>query len=87
MVTFFLRVCHLFMKQETNQPKKWKMAILVWLAIYPTITALFLMFGEQLARIKPLPLQTLVTTGIVVPLLTFQVIPLLQKLLSRWLSK
>jgi antibiotic biosynthesis monooxygenase (ABM) superfamily enzyme len=63
------------------------MAILVWLAIYPTITVLFLIFGEQLARIKPLPLQTLVTTGIVVPLMTFQVIPLLQKLLSRWLAK
>jgi antibiotic biosynthesis monooxygenase (ABM) superfamily enzyme len=75
------------MNHQTNQPKRWKMAILVWLAIYPTITVLFLIFGEQLARIKPLPLQTLVTTGIVVPLLTFQIIPLLQKLLSRWLAK
>jgi antibiotic biosynthesis monooxygenase (ABM) superfamily enzyme len=75
------------MNQQTNQPKRWKMAILVWLAIYPTITVLFLIFGEHLARIKPLPLQTLVTTGIVVPLMTFQVIPLLQKLLSRWLAK
>jgi antibiotic biosynthesis monooxygenase (ABM) superfamily enzyme len=75
------------MNQQSNQPKKWKMAILVWLAIYPTITVLFLIFGEQLARIKPLPLQTLVTTGIVVPLLTFSFIPLLQKLLSRWLAK
>jgi antibiotic biosynthesis monooxygenase (ABM) superfamily enzyme len=70
-----------------KHPKKWKMAVLVWIALYPTITILFLIFGEQLARIRPLPLQTLVTTGIVVPLLTFTVIPRLQKLLSKWLAK
>lgn len=63
------------------------MAILVWIAIYPTITLLFLIFGDQLARIQPLPLQTLVTTGIIVPLLTFTVIPPLQKLLGKWLAK
>ena len=70
-----------------KQPKKWKMAILVWIALYPTITILFLIFGDQLARIQPLPLQTLVTTGIVVPLLTFTLIPPLQKLLAKWLAK
>lgn len=63
------------------------MAVLVWIALYPTITILFLIFGEQLARIQPLPLQTLVTTGIVVPLLTFTLIPPLQKLLAKWLAK
>ena len=75
------------MKDNTNQPKKWKMAVLVWIALYPTITIIFALFGEQLARIKPLALQTLVTTGIVVPLLTFSIIPPLQKLLSKWLSR
>ncbi len=63
------------------------MAILVWIALYPTITILFLIFGDWLARIQPLPLQTLVSTGIVVPLLTFTVIPPLQKLLGKWLAK
>lgn len=63
------------------------MAVLVWIGLYPTITTLFAIFGDQLARIKPLALQTLVTTGIVVPLLTFSIIPPLQKLLSKWLSR
>lgn len=50
---------------------KWKMAIIVWIAIYPTITILYLIFGELFARITPMPIQTLVTTAIVVPLWYF----------------
>jgi antibiotic biosynthesis monooxygenase (ABM) superfamily enzyme len=68
-------------------PKKWKMAILIWLAIYPLITLLFAFGGEYLILINPLPLRTLVITAIAVPIMVFICIPLLQKLLKNWISK
>lgn len=68
-------------------PKKWKMAILIWLAIYPLITLLFALLGEHLIQINPLPLRTLIITLIAVPIMVFILIPTLQKLLHNWLTK
>ena len=68
-------------------PKKWKMAILIWIAIYPTVTLIALFFGEQVEKINPLPLRTLATSLIVVPIAVYALVPMLQKLLSGWLSK
>lgn len=68
-------------------PKKWKMAIVIWLAIYPLITTIFALLGKQLMLINPLPLRTLIITIIAVPIMVFILIPTLQKLLRNWLSK
>ncbi len=68
-------------------PKKWKMAIVIWLAIYPLITTIFALLGKQLMLINPLPLRTLIITVIAVPIMVFILIPTLQKLLRNWLSK
>jgi len=68
-------------------PKKWKMAIVIWLAIYPLITSIFALLGKQLILIEPLPLRTLIITIIAVPIMVFILIPTLQKLLRNWLSK
>jgi antibiotic biosynthesis monooxygenase (ABM) superfamily enzyme len=71
----------------SKPPKKWKMAILIWIAIYPTVTLIATLFGNHLEKIKPLPLQTLVSTLIVVPIAVFAVVPAMQKVLNSWLSK
>ena len=71
----------------TKPPKKWKMAILIWIAIYPTVTLIALFFGEQVEKINPLPLRTLATSLVVVPIAVYALVPTLQKLLSGWLSK
>lgn len=68
-------------------PKRWKTAIVIWIAIYPTITLLFFFFGKNFAAINPLPLRTLVITAVVVPLMVYLVIPLVQRLLVKWLQK
>lgn len=68
-------------------PKKWKMAIVIWLAIYPLITLIFVIIGKQLILIDPLPLRTLIITLIAVPIMVFILIPTLQKLLHNWLIK
>jgi antibiotic biosynthesis monooxygenase (ABM) superfamily enzyme len=70
-----------------NPPKKWKTAVLIWIAIYPTITLFFALFGEMLLKINPLPLRTLFITIIVVPLMVFVIIPLLQRVMIKWLQK
>lgn len=67
-------------------PPKWKIAVLIWLAIYPSITLLFLLVGKQLWLI-PLPLRTLTITLILVPLMVFVLLPALQKLFSGWLQR
>lgn len=70
----------------SKAPKKWKMAILVWIAIYPTITLLFAVFGKHFDAITPLPLRTLVVTLIVVPFMVFSIMPLLQRALNNWMN-
>jgi antibiotic biosynthesis monooxygenase (ABM) superfamily enzyme len=68
-------------------PKKWKMAVLIWLAIYPLITLIFATLGKQLILIEPLPVRTFIITIIAVPTMVFVLIPLLQRLLNNWLLK
>jgi antibiotic biosynthesis monooxygenase (ABM) superfamily enzyme len=70
-----------------HTPKKWKMAVLVWIAIYPTITLLFITLGNKFAQIAFLPLRTFVITLIVVPLMVFVITPFLQHLMAGWLKK
>jgi antibiotic biosynthesis monooxygenase (ABM) superfamily enzyme len=67
-------------------PPKWKTAVLIWVAIYPSITTLFLVFGDQLLLLPP-ALRTLVLTLILVPLMVFVLLPALQKLFARWLYR
>lgn len=69
-----------------KQPPKWKFAIMVWLAIYPTITLVSFLIGD-IIKSWPLPFKTLLMTGILVPLMVFVLLPLLRKLLGKWLHK
>jgi antibiotic biosynthesis monooxygenase (ABM) superfamily enzyme len=68
------------------QPPKWKFAVMVWTAIYPSITLVQLLIGKQIIGL-PLPLRTLILTGILVPLMVYVLLPLLRKFLGSWLNK
>ncbi len=69
-----------------KQPPKWKFALMVWMAIYPSITLVQLLIGKQLANLA-LPLRTLIMTGILVPLMVYVLLPLFRKILGDWLNK
>ena len=69
-----------------NQSPKWKFAIMVWLAIYPAITLLTYLIGDLIKNL-PLPLKTLIMTGILVPLMVFVLLPILRKVMGNWLNK
>ena len=59
---------------------------MVWLAIYPAITLLSYLIGDHIKKL-PLPIKTLIMTGILVPLMVFVLLPILRKLMDNWLNK
>jgi antibiotic biosynthesis monooxygenase (ABM) superfamily enzyme len=65
-------------------PPRYKMFLLTWLAIYPLITGIFLLFGRWLNAF-PLLLRTLLLTGLLVYLMTYIVMPKLMQVFHRWL--
>jgi hypothetical protein len=67
-------------------PAKYKMAILVWIAIYPSINILFLVLGKPLENF-PIYIKTLVISLILVPSMVFIFLPSLTKIFKNWLSK
>ncbi len=69
-----------------KHPPRWKSAILIWLAIYPSITLFLFLFGERLMAL-PLPLRTMAITLVLVPLMVFVLLPMLQKLFAGWLRR
>jgi antibiotic biosynthesis monooxygenase (ABM) superfamily enzyme len=65
-------------------PPRWKTALVIWLAIYPSITFLLWLAGPRIAT-WPLALRTLAITAVLVPLMVFLLLPAVQRLLASWL--
>jgi hypothetical protein len=65
-------------------PPRWKTALVVWIAIYPSITLLTWFAGPWLVQL-PLLVRTFVLTATLVPLLVFVLLPLLHRALRWWL--
>lgn len=68
------------------KPKPYKLALLTWSAIYPSMTVLFALAGPYLQPL-PLPLRTLVLTGCVVPFVVLLVMPILIRRFHNWLTR
>ena len=69
---------------STGVPPKYKVALLTWVGVYPVITAILAIVGPATAS-WPLPLRTLLLSGLMVPVLTWLVIPALSRVLNGWL--
>lgn len=67
-----------------KQPPKYKLALLIWIAIYPTINLLFWVLGDTLNSL-PMYIRTLVLTVILVPVMVFLLLPALTKIFAKWL--
>lgn len=63
-----------------------KRTFLIWLAIYPLITVLFLLMGDFLLQF-PVPLRTLILTLIAVPVMAYLILPFYMKVFDKWLNK
>ena len=68
-----------------QHPRRYKLFLLTWIAIYPIITGILWLFGSFLIPL-PLPLRTLILTVLLVYLMTYIVMPRLQRLFRRWLN-
>lgn len=66
-------------------PPAWKQAALIWLGLYPTVLVLSYTVLLPL-RGWPIPLRTIVSTGLSVALMTWIVMPNLTRWFGRWLS-
>jgi antibiotic biosynthesis monooxygenase (ABM) superfamily enzyme len=69
-----------------HPPKKWKMALLVWAAIYPLITILSVTLFP-LTQDWPVYLRTLLMSAILVPVMVLVVFPFINKRFAVWLRK
>lgn len=66
-------------------PSRWKMAVVTWLAIYPTITVLLAIFEPLGLLDEPIAIRTLLLTVVLVPLMAFVLAPTLVRVLGGWL--
>ncbi|MGD9860833.1 MAG: antibiotic biosynthesis monooxygenase [Marinobacterium sp.] len=65
-------------------PPKYKMTFVSWLALYPTVTLIFFLFGEWLAHI-PLLLRTLIVTAVVMVAMSYLLMPRFTRWFAFWL--
>jgi len=65
-------------------PPRYKMAVVTWLAVFPTVLVIFTLFGPLL-NLLPTVLRTLVFTLTMVTLMTYLIMPRMTRLFSFWL--
>ena len=73
---------------QTRQPEKvpiWKVNLLVWLALYPSVMLLTLLGSSSLGRL-PLPINMLISNWITVLLTGHFFVPWLSRLYENWLQ-
>jgi len=65
-------------------PPRYKMALVTWLGVFMTLAVLSRLLAPLLSGLPPW-LNQLITTGLVVALLTYLIMPQLTKLFHKWL--
>ena len=71
-------------QNPVQPPPRYKMTLVSWLALYPAVTLVFLLFGDLLARL-PLPLRTLLVTAVVMLLMSYVLMPRMTRWFAFWL--
>ena len=66
-------------------PTKHQLALMIWLAVSPTLAVLNLALGDWLRTLSPI-LRTFVLASIAVPIVIYGLMPQLHRLRSRLLS-
>ena len=66
-------------------PPRGRMTIVTWLGIFPTVSLYLWLVGPLLADL-PYLLRTAILTGLVVPTMTYLLMPRLTRLLKGWLN-
>jgi antibiotic biosynthesis monooxygenase (ABM) superfamily enzyme len=67
-------------------PSKHQLAVMIWLAVFPTLTVINLALGDWLRTLSPV-LRTLVLATIAVPIVIYGVMPQLHRLRVRLITR
>jgi antibiotic biosynthesis monooxygenase (ABM) superfamily enzyme len=65
-------------------PSKHQLALMIWLCVFPTLTAINLAFGDWLRAMSPV-LRTFVLATIAVPIVIYGLMPYVHRLRVRLL--
>jgi antibiotic biosynthesis monooxygenase (ABM) superfamily enzyme len=66
-------------------PSKHQLALMIWLCVFPTLTAINLVLGDHLRTMSP-ALRTFVLATIAVPIVIYGLMPHLHRLRVRLLT-
>jgi antibiotic biosynthesis monooxygenase (ABM) superfamily enzyme len=65
---------------------RWKLAVLAWVAAFPTVAVLSPLLSPGLDWLHPV-LRTALIVAIMIGMMTFVWMPLLTRVFSRWLGR
>jgi uncharacterized protein len=71
-------------RPATRPPPPYKMALVTWITIFPLITLVVVVLGPLLKGLALVP-SLAVTTAVTVPIMTWLAMPVVTRLLRRWL--
>ena len=67
-------------------PSRHQLALMIWLAVFPTLTALNLILGDWLATLSPV-VRTFVLATIAVPIVIYGLMPHLHRARTHLLTR
>lgn len=76
-------------RPAVQPPTKHQLAVMIWLAVFPTLTFLNLALSDWLVPLKPVP-RTFVLATIAVPVVVYGLLPQLhriRRLIITWLAR
>jgi antibiotic biosynthesis monooxygenase (ABM) superfamily enzyme len=71
---------------NAGPPTKHQLALMIWVAVFPTLTVLNLALGDWLAPLSPV-VRTFVLATVAVPIVIYGLMPQLHRLRARLLSR
>jgi antibiotic biosynthesis monooxygenase (ABM) superfamily enzyme len=72
--------------RRPGPPTKHQLAVMIWLAVFPTLTVLNLVLGDWLRTLSPV-VRTFVLATIAVPIVIYGLMPQLHRLRGRLLTR
>jgi antibiotic biosynthesis monooxygenase (ABM) superfamily enzyme len=74
------------MTTPAGPPTKHQLALMIWLAVFPTLTALNLLLGDWLGTLTPV-VRTFVLATIAVPIVIYGLMPQLHRVRRLLLAR
>jgi antibiotic biosynthesis monooxygenase (ABM) superfamily enzyme len=71
---------------SVSPPTKHQLALMIWLAVFPTLTVLNLVLGDWLKPLSPV-LRTFILATFAVPIVIYGLMPQLHRLRARLVTR